>query len=116
MDQGDIYFVSLEPTSGREQRGFRPVVVVTPRAFNALTNVPVVLPITTGGNFARVRGFAVTLDGTGLTTHGVVRCDQPRALDLKARRARATRDRVPKPIMAEILARLAGLFEVDDLP
>jgi mRNA interferase ChpB len=114
MDQGEIYFVSLDPTSGHEQRGFRPVLIVTSRAFNMLTNVPVVLPITTGGNFARVRGFAVSLDGIGLQTHGVVRCDQPRALDLKARKARATGDRVPEAMMAEILARVAGLFETDN--
>ena len=30
MRRGDIYLVSLDPTEGREQRGSRPVLVVSP--------------------------------------------------------------------------------------
>ena len=59
--------------------------MVSPEAFNRVTKVPVVLPITGGGNFARTAGFAVPLTGAGTKTTGVVRCDQPRALDLVAR-------------------------------
>ncbi|MEZ5906563.1 MAG: type II toxin-antitoxin system PemK/MazF family toxin [Geminicoccaceae bacterium] len=61
------------------------MLVVSPAAFNRVTRVPVVLPITSGGSFARGAGFAVSLSGAGTQTTGVVRCDQPRALDLKAR-------------------------------
>ena len=110
MEPGDIYLVSLDPTSGHEQQGTRPVLVVSPAAFNRLTKTPVVLPITSGGNFARTAGFAVPLVGAGTQTTGVVRCDQPRALDLGARRARRL-ERVPPGIMDEVLAKLAPLFE-----
>ncbi len=110
MDRGDIYLVSLDPASGHEQQGRRPVLVVTPSSFNKLTGVPVVLPITTGGNFARIRGFAVPLDGTGTKTTGVVRCDQPRALDLKARAGRKL-ERVPDIVLTEVLARVSPLFD-----
>src|SRR5271156_5864365 len=88
MKRGDIWLVSLDPTSGHEQRGRRPVLIVSPEAFNRVTKVPVVLPITSGGNFARTAGFAVPLTGTGAKTTGVVRCDQPRALDVAARGAK----------------------------
>lgn len=111
MERGDIYFVSLDPIEGHEQRGHRPVVVISPASFNAVTGVPVVLPVTQGGNFARVRGFAVSLAGTGLATQGVVRCDQPRALDLRSRRARATNERVPEPVLGDIMARVSAIFE-----
>jgi len=87
-ERGEIYLVSLDPTQGHEQQGRRPVLVVSPGAFNRLTMVPVVVPVTTGGNFARTRGFAVSLAGAGTRTTGVVRCDQPRALDLDARAGR----------------------------
>ena len=110
MERGDIYLVSLDPTSGHEQQGTRPVLVVSPAAFNRLTKTPVVLPITSGGNFARTAGFAVPLVGAGTQTTGVVRCDQPRALDLGARQARRL-ERVPAVIMDEVLAKLAPLFE-----
>lgn len=110
MERGDIFLVSLDPTSGHEQRGTRPVLVVSPSAFNRLTKAPIVLPITTGGNFARTAGFAVSLEGAGTQTTGVVRCDQPRAIDLGARNARKL-ESVPASTMDEILARLAPLFE-----
>src|SRR5262252_4076291 len=109
-DRGDIYLVTLDPTQGHEQQGRRPVLVVSPGAFNRLTKVPIVLPITTGGDFARTRGFAVSLAGAGTRTTGVVRCDQPRALDLDARGGRKL-ESVPVTIIDEVLARLAPLFD-----
>ena len=108
MRRGDIYLVSLDPTEGREQRGSRPVLVVSPTEFNEATRLPVVCPITSGGDFARRMGFAVPL--TGIKTSGVVRCDQPRVLDLGARNARRV-DSLPASIMEEVLAKLAPIFE-----
>ena len=110
MERGDIYMVSLDPTAGHEQQGHRPVLVVSPGSFNRLTKVPVVLPITGGGNFARTAGFAVSLVDAGIQTSGIVRCDQPRALDLAARSARKV-ESVPEWIMDEVLARLTPIFE-----
>ena len=110
MERGEIYLVSLDPTSGHEQRGTRPVLIVSPGAFNRLTGTPIVLPITSGGSFARMAGFAVSLSGTGTRTTGVIRCDQPRAFDLRARSARRL-EAVPSVIIDEVLARLAPLFE-----
>ncbi len=108
MERGDIYLVSLDPTAGHEQQGKRPVLVVSPGAFNRLTKTPVVLPITSGGNFARTAGFAVSLMGAGTSTTGIVRCDQPRALDLGARNGRKL-ERAPDAIMDEVLAKLATI-------
>lgn len=110
MDRGDIYLVSLDPTSGHEQRETRPVLVISPGAFNRLTKTPVVLPITSGGNFARTAGFAVSLVGVGARTTGVIRCDQPRALDLGSRKARKL-ESVPSSIVDEVLARLSTILE-----
>jgi len=110
VERGDIYLVSLDPTAGHEQQGTRPVLVVSPAAFNRLTKTPVVLPITTGGSFARTAGFAVPLAGAGTKTTGVIRCDQPRALDLGARNARRL-ESAPAAIVDEVLAKLAPLFE-----
>ena len=110
MERGDIYLVSLDPTAGHEQRGIRPVLIVSPSAFNRLTRVPVVLPITGGGNFARTAGFAVSLTGAGTSTTGAVRCDQPRALDIGSRHGRKL-ESVPASVMDEVLAKLAPIFE-----
>jgi mRNA interferase ChpB len=108
MKRGDIYMVSLDPTLGHEQRGHRPVLIVSPTDFNETTKLPVILPITSGGEFARRIRFAIPI--TGIKTTGVVRCDQPRVLDLEARAGRKV-DSLPEEILAEVLARVATLFE-----
>ena len=110
MKRGEIWLVALDPTQGYEQKGRRPVLIVSPEAFNRVTKVPIVLPITSGGKFARMAGFAVSLAGAGTKTTGSVRCDQPRALDLGARGGRKL-ENVPDAIMDEVLARLAPIFE-----
>ena len=109
MKRGDIYLVSLDPTKGHEQQGTRPVLVVSPDRFNTMTRVPIVVPITSGGAFARSAGFAVSLAGAGTRTSGVIRCDQPRPLDLAARSGRRL-ESVPPGILDDVLARLATLF------
>jgi mRNA-degrading endonuclease toxin of MazEF toxin-antitoxin module len=110
MKRGEIWFVSLDATSGHEQKGRSPVLIVSPEAFNRITKLPVVLPITSGGNFARTAGFAVPLAGAGTKTTGVVRCDQPRTLDLAARGGRKL-ESIPDAMMDEVLARVAPIFE-----
>lgn len=110
MERGDIYLVSLDPIVGHEQAGERRVLVVSPIEFNRLTNVPIVVPITIGGNYARTQGFAVSLTGTGLNTQGVVRCDQMRALDIRARRGKKL-ESAPTYIVDEVLAKICPLFE-----
>jgi mRNA-degrading endonuclease toxin of MazEF toxin-antitoxin module len=110
MKRGEIWRVGLDPTQGQEQKGLRPVLIVSPEAFNRVTRVPVVLPITSGGSFARTAGFAVKLDGAGTKTIGVIRCDQPRALDLGARGGKKL-ESVPAAIVDEVLAKLAPIFE-----
>lgn len=108
MNRGDIYIVALDPTPGHEQPGRRPVLVISPAAFNQATKLPVILPITRGGELTRRVGFAVPLSGTRTT--GVVRCNQPRVLDLYARRGRKV-EAVPKEILDDVLARIATLFQ-----
>lgn len=95
---------------GHEQQGTRPVLVVSPDKFNTLTRVPITVPVTSGGNFARTAGFTVSLAGAGPRTTGVIRCDQPRPLDLVARQARRL-ERVPDEVLDEVLAKLGVLFQ-----
>ena len=110
MQRGEIWLVGLGPTQGHEHKGPRPVLVVSPEAFNRVTKVPIVVPITSRGNFARTAGFAVALAGAGTKTRGIIRCDQPRVLDLAARGGRKLED-LPDAIVDEVLARLTPIFE-----
>lgn len=109
MKRGEIWLVALDPTAGHEQQGTRPVLIVSPDDFNRVIGVPVVLPITSGGAFARTRGMAVSLAGAGTKTTGIIRCDQLRSLDLNARKGRRL-EKVPDSIVEDVLAKLNTIF------
>lgn len=84
-------------------------MVVSHAEFNTLTGTPIVVPITTGGQFARRRGFTVPLDDAGTQTCGVVRCDQPRVLDLQARNGKLL-ESAPAHVVDEVVARLTAII------
>jgi len=107
--RGDIWQVDLNPTFGNEQQGKRPVLVVSEGAFNRL-GLALVCPITHGGNQSRFAGFAVNLMGVGIATQGVVLGNQPRTLDLSARRGIFV-EKAPEFLVTEVLARLQAIFE-----
>jgi mRNA-degrading endonuclease toxin of MazEF toxin-antitoxin module len=109
LRQGDIFFVDLEPTIGHEQRGSRPVLVISPEDFNLRTQAPVILPITNGGGFAVRLGLAFSLP-LHLRTTGVVRCDQPRTVDLTGRGARFV-EAVPHDVLVSVLRRFLSVFD-----
>lgn len=110
FERGDIVRVSLNPTMGKEQQGdFRPALVLSPAAFNAL-GVALVAPITQGGEFARYAGFAVPLSGSGTETQGVALVNMVRTLDLEARGARKV-ERAPVEVVEDALARLQTILE-----
>ncbi|EMK2250165.1 type II toxin-antitoxin system PemK/MazF family toxin [Salmonella enterica subsp. enterica serovar Infantis] len=109
MDRGEIWLVSLDHTAGHEQSGKRPVLIVSPASFNKFTRLPVVVPVTSGGDFARTAGFTVSLDGAGTKTTGVIRCDQPRTIDMGARNGKRL-ERIPEAVVNEVLARLEAIL------
>jgi len=88
FDRGDVVNVPLDPAMGHEQKGTRPALVLTSKAFNQLGDV-LVAPITQGGDFSRYAGFAVSLTGTGCKTQGV-------ALINKNENARPNRSKSPE--------------------
>jgi mRNA interferase ChpB len=105
MKRGEIYFVDLEPTMGQELRGRRPVLVVSTDRYNAQF-APLICPITSGGQFARTRGFAVPV--TGGKTTGFVLCNQMRTLDIKYRGGKRV-ERADAAVMAQVLGKLQAI-------
>jgi mRNA interferase MazF len=83
ISRGQIYFVNLHPTRGREQAGRRPVLVVSSDAINRQPLVVTVVVGTDAKNVPRdyptnVRAFAKE---TGLPMDTVFLCFQVRSLD-----------------------------------
>ena len=81
VKQGDIIKVSLDPTAGHEQSGYRPAVVISNDFFNKKTDLVIVCPITNTNNRFPLH---IPLDERTATT-GVILCEHIRTLDLNSR-------------------------------
>jgi mRNA interferase MazF len=104
-ERGDIIQLELNPRTGSEQAGYRPAIVISPLAYNRISNILLVCPIT-----SRKKGwpFEVELPGQ-MQTHGVVLVDQLRAVDSSARKAVFV-EKSPPELIDEVLARLEPLI------
>ena len=107
--RGDLVRLAFDPSSGHEQQGTRPALILSPEAFNRF-GMALACPITRGGAFARGKAWAVPLAGLGLATDGVVLCNQVRTLDWQARRATLI-EPAPAEWVADVMARVAVLLE-----
>jgi len=81
-DAGDLVWLMFDPQAGHEQRGRRPALILSPRAYNAKARLAIACPIT-----SRAKGypFEVALPELGKLT-GVVLADHVKNLDWNARR------------------------------
>ena len=81
VKHGDIIKLSLDPTKGHEQAGYRPALVINNAIHAKNSSVTLVCPIT---NTDRRNIMHVKLVHTATT--GFVLCDQIRAVDLSSRK------------------------------
>lgn len=80
MKRGDVYLAELKPRSGSEQRGRRPVVVVSHDSFNTVPSwrSVMVVPFSTSGSQARRGPTAVGVKhgSGGLAQDSIALCHQ----------------------------------------
>ena len=107
VKQGDIIKLNLSPTSGHEQSGYRPAVVVSNDFAIAKTNVVYIAPIS---NTIRNFPLHVPLDARTLTT-GEILCEQVKAVDLTARQYTFI-EHLPPDILEKALTCIIGCFDV----
>jgi mRNA interferase MazF len=83
INRGQIYFANLNPTQGREQAGYRPVLVVSSDAINLQPLVVTVVVGTDARNVPRdyPTNVRVTAKETGLAIDTVFLCFQIRSID-----------------------------------
>jgi mRNA interferase MazF len=77
----DIILLDFDPQSGHEIKKKRPALVISNDAFNKLTGLAMVCPIT---STHRDIPLHVSLD-TQTNTHGDILCEQVKSLDYRAR-------------------------------
>jgi mRNA interferase MazF len=83
LERGQIYFVNLNPTQGKEQSGSRPVLILSVDEINRKQMVITVIPGTKGANIKRdfVTNVRVSTAESGLEIETVFLCFQVRSLD-----------------------------------
>lgn len=85
MKRGEIYWATLVPRSGSEQRGTRPVIVVSNDAFNVTPSwrSVIVVPVSTSASQLKRGPTAILLPigSGGLTKESVALCHQVTTLD-----------------------------------
>ena len=98
IKQGDILTLSLDPTKGHEQKGYRPVVVISNEIYNRKTGFCVIYPIS---STERDYSMYIGLDER-TKTHGKVIADQMKTVDIKARPYKYI-ESIPDDILEEVL-------------
>jgi len=85
IHRGEVYFVNLSPTIGREQAGQRPVLVLSIDEVNRLPLVVTVVVGTSGANITRdyPMNVRVSTEQSGLPMETVFLCFQIRSIDPK---------------------------------
>lgn len=73
MRQGELWYVDLNPTKGSEQKGQRPVLIISGNLLNEHLNVVIACPLTTKSktvqrkfNFETYRQKQIDLDFGGI--------------------------------------------------
>lgn len=104
--QGQVLKLDLDPTLGHEQKGYRPVLVVSATAFNQHTGFCWLVPIT-----SPQKGLPNEIRlPESLNVHGTLLLSQLRAIDWRARPF-AVACSVPSEFLADICARLSAVLE-----
>jgi mRNA interferase MazF len=109
-DRGDFVWISLSPTSGHEQTGRRPALVISPKSYNRKTGLCVLCPAT-----RQAKGYAFEVAVTsGDGSSGVVLADHLRNVDWKARNIQFIH-RVSGSELSEVVARIVALLVSPDV-
>lgn len=82
VNQWDIHVCSLDPTIGSEQRGFRPVLVISNDAVNHAIPISTVIPLSSVKEGAKIYPTEVIIPAaaTGLDRDSVAMIQQIRTL------------------------------------
>jgi mRNA interferase MazF len=104
--QGQLLKLDLNPTLGHEQKGFRPVLVVSATIFNRHSGFCWVIPITTPR-----KGLPNEIRlPEGLPVYGALLLSQLRSIDWRARPF-SVAGTVPAAFLEDINARLSAVLE-----
>ena len=106
-DAGDLVWLTFDPQAGHEQRGRRPALILSPRAYNSKARLAIACPIT-----SQVKGYPFEVPlGPGGKISGVVLADHVKNLDWQAPRV-GFEAKASDEIVTDVRERLRVLLEL----
>lgn len=108
VKQGDIIYISFDPSLGHEQQKTRPALVVSNNSFNKISNLKWLCPI----SHSHYYPLHINLPSE-LKTDGKVLCDQIRSMDLEERPYTYI-ESVPDSFLLKILSILKITLDIED--
>ena len=107
-DRGDLVWLEFTPQAGREQRGRRPALVLSPNTYNGKVGLALFCPVS-----SKIKGYPFEVElPDGYAVRGVVLSDQLTSLDWRLRKVKFI-ERASFDIMAMVTARVLPLLEPD---
>jgi mRNA interferase MazF len=103
-EHGDIIWLNFDPQTGHEQKGKRPALVISPKAYNAKVGLALFCPIT---SHEKQYPFEVKINNS--TISGVVLSDQIKSLDWRIRNAIFVTN-ATKTELAEVVEKISVLL------
>lgn len=104
-ERGDVVWIDLDPQTGHEQRGRRPALALSPRAYNGKVGLALLCPIT-----SQAKGYPFEVElPSGLPVTGVVLADQVKSLDWRSRECSLICT-IPEAAVGRVLLRLHTLL------
>jgi mRNA interferase MazF len=98
-DRQEIIWIDFDPQVGKEMRRHHPMLVLSPKTFNARTGIVIGLPMTTAAT-NESNPFAIKFVGPkGLISY--VLSHQPKSFDWRARGARPHHWKQVSPVVLE---------------
>jgi len=112
LSEGDLIEIDVDGAAGHEQRGRRPVLIVSVNALQTALGLAMVCAVTThGGRAEGARNDLEVAIPPGLPVKGVVLPHQLRTIDTKARNA-SKLCTVPRATVQATRARLKTLLGI----
>lgn len=105
-NQGDIVWLNLDPVSGHEQGGRRPVLVITKEVYSKSTNCFLMCPLTT-----KKKGYLTEVSCVVLGENSIILSDQIRCVDFTKRNMKYIAT-VSQEIMLEVNSKIKTLIEI----
>jgi mRNA interferase MazF len=103
--RGDIVWLDFNPQMGHEQKGRRPALVLSHKAYNEKIGLGIFCPIT-----SKVKGFPFEVKARGVKIDGCVLSDQIKSLDWKVRKIEFI-EKIDEESLKEVLDKIKVIIE-----